>query len=183
MAGTNGSLFDNPSPELTRCYVDAYQSHYKRLCAYVYQFVRDHSTAEDIVQDCFVKLWARRQSIDFSYGLTNLLYTMARHATYDHLKKSKTISEPDESLELMAKNNFVNEMIYSETLVEIYRIAQELPEKCSDIFKRLFIYGRNHAEVASELGITPSTVRTQKAKALSFIKLHLHRLMSFICFI
>lgn len=151
---------------------NTYKSHYKRLCAYAYQFVSDHYTAEDIVQNSFLKLWERNQKIDFSYGLTSLLYTVVRRTSIDYLNKKKDEPQAREALEMLSKENTINEMIYSETLVEIYRISKYLPEKYGSIFRRLFIEGKKHSEVASELNITEGNLRMQKSRALSFIRNH-----------
>lgn len=150
-----------------------YADNYNRLCAYAYQFVRDHHHAEDIVQQSFLKLWEKQESLDYSSELTNLLYTIVRHTSLDFLKKRKADPMTEEGLEMLAKENIVNEMIYSETLVEIYRIAKHLPEKYRNIFDKLFIAGKDHAEAASELNITESNLRMQKSRALSFIRMRL----------
>lgn len=159
-----------------------YRSYYNRLCAYAYPFVKDHSVAEDIVQQSFLKLWEKNQNLDFSYDLTSLLYTVVRRTALDHLKKSRDIPTAQEGLELLSKNNVVNEMIYSETLVEIFKIAKHLPEKCNDIFNRIFLQGKENSEIADELHISESTVRVQKLRAISFLRFHLSKISSFLLF-
>ena len=164
-----------------------FKCYFKRMCLYAFQFVHDEGQAEDIVQGCFIKLWEKRATLDFSYDSGAFIYAVVRNACYDHLRNCKTGAGKINSLsgkldidglvECSDEEN-LRRMILSETLQEIYRISDGLPEKCREIFQLLFIEGREHAEVARALNISESTIRSQKAKAVSFIRAHLGGLLA-----
>jgi len=48
-----------------------YKNH-SSLCALAYNLVGDIDAAKDIVQDTFLKLWNRRQSVTMESGIGNI---------------------------------------------------------------------------------------------------------------
>ena len=61
------------------------------------------------------------------------------------------------------------EQTYAEVLGEVYRLIDELPPRCREIFL-LHMDGRKNEEIAQALDIAVNTVKAQKAKAVSFLK-------------
>lgn len=57
------------------------------LYRYILKSVKDSSVAEDIVQDCFEKLWKKRDSIDVE-KIKSYLFTSAHHSIVDLFRKS-----------------------------------------------------------------------------------------------
>ncbi len=62
------------------------------------------------------------------------------------------------------------EVLRAELLYEIYQEMENLPEKCGQIFKMLFIEDKSTEEVAQHFGINVQTVRSQKARAIQLLK-------------
>lgn len=179
VAGASNLVFGHTLPDTNNFFTSVFNTHYKRLCAYAFQFLRDESTSEDVIQDCFVKLWNKRNSIDLS-NPTGLLYKMAREASFDYLRKKKTVPLDLANFQNASENAIINEIVYAETLQEIYSLIEELPPKCSEIIKRLYLQGKDNSEIARELNVAESTIRNQKAKALSFLKMHVRKIGTFL---
>jgi len=55
-------------------------------------------------------------------------------------------------------------------LQEIYREIEELPGKCGQIFKMIFLENLPTDQIAERMGINVQTFRTQKARAISMIR-------------
>ncbi|MBL7697131.1 MAG: RNA polymerase sigma-70 factor [Chitinophagaceae bacterium] len=141
---------------------------YSRLCLFAHGFVNDKQRSEDIVQDCFVKLWERRTEVSWSGSIPAYLYTMVRNACLNERRDAKhTASLPDLATD---EENFLNRIIEAETLYEVYRAIRLLPPKCGDIFTALFVEGKKINEVSRELKVTESTIRSHKAAALLFLR-------------
>jgi RNA polymerase sigma-70 factor (ECF subfamily) len=68
------------------------------------------------------------------------------------------------------ENNYEADIIRSEFSDEIYKAINTLPTECRKIFKLLYIQGKSIKEISSELEITASTIRTQKARGLAVLK-------------
>jgi len=51
------------------------------------KLTKDRNMAEDIVQDVFIILWEKRNSIDPSRPLLNWIFVVSYHKSIDYLKK------------------------------------------------------------------------------------------------
>ena len=120
------------------------------------------------MQDCFVKLWERRTEVSWSGSISSYLYTMVRNACLNERRNAKHASSlPDLAT---AEEDFLNRIIETETLYELYKAIRLLPPKCGDIFTALFVEGKKINEVSGELKVTESTIRSHKAAALLFLR-------------
>jgi RNA polymerase sigma-70 factor (ECF subfamily) len=83
----------------------AYQELYERfkrpIMSYVQSWVHNRTIAEEITQDVFLKVYRYRDSYEKKSALSTWLWTIARNACLDHLRKKKefSISEGEESEE------------------------------------------------------------------------------------
>ncbi|HZY82494.1 MAG TPA: RNA polymerase sigma factor [Cyclobacteriaceae bacterium] len=57
----------------------------RNVYRFVFKSVRDKEATEDIVQDCFMKLWQNRTQVDASKA-RGWLFTVAHHAMINYLK-------------------------------------------------------------------------------------------------
>ncbi|QIH34469.1 sigma-70 family RNA polymerase sigma factor [Sphingobacterium sp. DR205] len=129
--------------------------------------------AEEIVQDIFVKLYDKRASFKTFESVKAFLYISAKNACLNRIEKEKVrlrrydhyIAAFDES-----EDKILNDMIYSEVVREISSEIDLLPTKCRQIMKQFFEQDRSTKEIAEDLEITVSTVKAQKARAISILK-------------
>ena len=84
--------------------------YYPRVCAFVGCIVKEESTAEDIAQDIFLKIWERRDIFQGRVASFNgYVYRMARNAALNAIRQMTNIDWeqyiqieeplPDESFE------------------------------------------------------------------------------------
>ena len=159
-----------------------FKDYYASLVMYAMHYVRQE-VAEDIVQDLMTLLWEKDTYFDSISAFHSFIYLFIRNRSINHLKHQK------------AELNYINyrqrESISDESEVfqvmeeEIYRIffnvIDQLPERCKEIFK-LHLAGKKENEIASQLGISLSTVKSQKQKAFQRLKERLNPLFFFLLF-
>ena len=173
-----------------------FKDYYASLVMYAMHYVRQE-VAEDIVQDLMTLLWEKDTYFDSISAFHSFIYLFIRNRSINHLKHQK------------AELNYINyrqgESISDESEVfqvmeeEIYRIffnvIDQLPERCKEIFKfivshneccknifKLPLAGKKENEIASQLGISLSTVKSQKQKAFQRLKERLNPLFFFLLF-
>lgn len=162
---------------------DVFERHYHGLCFYARRLLRDNgAAAEDIVQEVFISVWKKKLSFGNIYALKAYLYSSTYHSCLDAIKSTgiherhhrnildETVRRgPDEV-------QFLNERIEAETLMEIFRAIEQLPDQCRRVFKLSHIEGLSVGEVATEMGISVNTVKTQRARARKLLKENLREL-------
>lgn len=61
--------------------------YYEKLCLYAESIVRDHDTAEDIVEDLFVYIWINIKRSPINTSLKNYLYKSIYNNCLKYLNK------------------------------------------------------------------------------------------------
>jgi len=147
--------------------------HYKSLCYFSSRLVNDQLQAEDIVSDCFFKIWQRRQDFQTAQNLKAFLYISCRNACMNYLQhlKVKTAVQADYLKQLeKGEETILYDIIRTEILDIVNKEIDLLPEKMAEIFKLLYFEGKKTDEIALQLNISVQTVRNQKVKAIGLLK-------------
>ena len=55
------------------------------MCGYAIRFVEDEETARDIIQECFLRFWEKRELLS-AVSVTSLLFAMVRNGCLNYLK-------------------------------------------------------------------------------------------------
>jgi RNA polymerase sigma-70 factor (family 1) len=150
-----------------------FKLHHKALCFFANRMVQNQEEAEDIVSDCFLKVWKRRQDFETDTNIKSFLYISCRNACFDYLKHLK--------VKTFAQQNYFNHLTHSEDLI-LYTIMEAefmeilsreielLPEQCQKIFKLIYFQGKKTDEIAQELDLSVQTVRNHKSRAVELLK-------------
>ncbi|MEI6681360.1 MAG: RNA polymerase sigma-70 factor [Bacteroidota bacterium] len=165
-----------------------FRSHYQGLCRFASGYVKQDEVAREIVQDAFVSLWEKRETIDLTKPVKSYLSATVRNKCLNHLRDHKKFSS-----DLLAMENLAEEAGYDQPdhLVEqeirdkIASSIAALPEKCREIFILNRHENLKYQQIAEKLGISVKTVETQMSKALQHMRVHLADYLPtlfFLCF-
>ena len=128
-----------------------FKKHHQSLCYLATKLVQDRGQAEDIVADCFIKLWERRERFASAEKIKAFLFISCRNNCLNYLRdlKRKTAAQALylKQLEVNSKE-VLYEVIDTEIIGLLAREIEELPEKCREVFKLLYIEGKKTDEVA-----------------------------------
>ena len=160
-----------------------FHEYYPSLCYFANNILHDEKLAEDVVQDCFIKLWHKHKEINRPETIKSYLYSMVRNRCVSQLRKKKSKHGHETNLKYMldeCEENVMDQMIRSETMQQIFSALDSLPPQCQKVFKMLYLEGKDCLEVASELQLSVSTIRNHKAKAIILLKQKLVLLFLFL---
>ncbi|HBL75794.1 MAG: hypothetical protein A2W90_04645 [Bacteroidetes bacterium GWF2_42_66] len=144
--------------------------YYLPLCSFVSSYVKDRQATEDIVIDCFAKIWEERSSFEIRSSLQNYLVTVVKNSAISYLRKDQSqwsglekISDsmPDEMQNLAEDAGILN---------KLYEAINKLPEQRRRILKMAAFEEKSYAEIAEELQLSVNTVKTQMARAYKFLR-------------
>jgi RNA polymerase sigma-70 factor (ECF subfamily) len=139
---------------------------------YAWRFTKDKSSAMDIVQDCFVKLWEVRQNIDPEQSLKSYIYRMVKNRAINSLRDSKY---EESGLDEVISNVSVGPEVYEvdeqdDRLSPLIKWIDNLPERQQEAFKLSRFEGLSHDEIAAIMDVSPRTVNNHIVAALKSLQ-------------
>src|SRR5690349_21094012 len=79
---------------------EIFNRYWSALYSAVYKRVKSHEKAEEIVQDLFTLLWAKRENIRIHTSLAGYLFTAVRYLVLNHIQKELVRESYKSSLDL-----------------------------------------------------------------------------------
>ncbi|MFT3902511.1 MAG: RNA polymerase sigma-70 factor [Niabella sp.] len=146
----------------------------KRLVAFSFSLVRAAEVAEEVVEDVFIKLWLRRQTLPEVENLAVYLYVSVKNASLNRLsqKARQMLTQPFDDFESDIKINSTDPyelMVSGEMLARMNQAIEKLPPRCKMIFKLIREDNLKYKEVAEILNISINTIDVQMAIAVKRI--------------
>jgi len=148
--------------------------YYEPLCHQANKILRDMDIAEDIVQEFFFNFWKNRETFSPKLSLNAYLYQSIRNNALHYLQHLAI----RETYTQHVINNF-NEIELEERqeIVEMQELnkainatLQQMPERCSRIFRMNRFEGKKYREIAEILSISVKTVEADMGKALQIFR-------------
>ncbi len=141
----------------------------------VIRLVGSPATAQDIVQEGFVKVFKQLHRFRGESGIYAWMKRIMINEAISHLRKNKSapqIVDAEYHLEEVAVEQ-------DEAGVEAWEIdrvhtaIKKLPTRCRMVLSLFLFEGYTHQEIANELDISESTSKTQYMRAKKLLKNHL----------
>lgn len=151
-----------------------YKSYYKGLVCYAMQIIGTSESAEDIVQELFSTIWAKKMVFQSLVSFKAYLYNSVRNASLDYLKhkniegnylQKMLDAHPAYRTGEEDEEGFFSEEVYR----RLFETIDALPERCREVFL-MYMEGKKNEEVAQALHVSIETVKTQKKRAMSILR-------------
>ncbi|PSL29144.1 RNA polymerase sigma-70 factor [Chitinophaga ginsengisoli] len=149
-----------------------YRDLYSPLCYFAEKILKDRFKAEEVVADVFEKLWNMKTAEDIE-NIKAFLYTATRNQCLDQLEQRQIRQKHHKvllQLSPLAEDEILKEIYFTEALREISQAVHTLPEQCRKVITMTYENGLSTKEIADQLGVTVSTVKTQRARGISIIR-------------
>ena len=153
-----------------------YTHYFPRLYRFVFFINQSHEDTEEVLQDVFLKIWDKKDSLLRIRSFEDYLFRMAKNKLFDLAKKNKAKVKMIHRLmpqQLQAANDATDDV----TFKEYHRVAMEaithLPERKRTVFLMSVEEEMSLDEIASELKISRSAVKKNLYGAVHSIKEHL----------
>jgi len=146
------------------------------LYIYACKITRDDDIAEDLVQDIFIYLWDKRQTINFTSSISSYLYSAIRYKFFDLVDKQKVRADYVQAFQLfLDKGEFLtdNYITEKELSATIEKEIANLSAKMREVFLLSRKENLSNKEIAERLNISEKTVKNQLSTALKTLKVRL----------
>jgi RNA polymerase sigma factor (sigma-70 family) len=133
------------------------------------RIVIDTATAEDLLQETFVKIWNSFSAYSSEKGrLFTWMVNIARNLAIDKLR-SKDFKNNSKNQELENNVTFIDEQrntVYKPELLGLKDMVGKLKPDQKVILELVYFKGFTHVEAADELGIPLGTIKTRLRMAI-----------------
>lgn len=149
----------------------AYSAAYKRL--------KDRDQAKDIIQEIFIHIWVKRETLEIS-NFPAYLNIAVRNRVFKVLAKQPHNNAFFEVLDnlpatyLQADYN----LIWKEFFQSYEALLNSLPQQRKTIFRMRYHEDKSTTDIADQLGISKKTVQNQLSLAFDQLKISLIHLLT-----
>jgi RNA polymerase sigma-70 factor, ECF subfamily len=146
-----------------------FRSSYVSLVRYAKVLIKDHDTAEEIVQDLFVKLWQDRLKLKIESSLNGYLFRSVHNRCLHHIEHLKVMGRHSEEMSKRQperQESPADILQYAELQGRVAAILEKLPQRCGQIFYMNRFEGLKYNEIAEKLAVSVKTVEADMGRAL-----------------
>jgi len=142
---------------------------------------------DEIVQEVFVKIWLKKESIDPEKNFQSYLFSIAKNLVLDHLKSAVNrklyFVEEHFQQDLIAEKD-AEIQFSADTEERMLSLIQQIPERRREIFCLSRFDGLSYKQIAKRLNITENTVDSQIRNSLTFLRKEFRKIVTllFLCF-
>ncbi|MEG3655866.1 RNA polymerase sigma-70 factor [Arenibacter palladensis] len=153
-----------------------FELYEKRLYYFIHSITKSDYASEEILQEVFIKIWLKKESLDVRHSFDAFLFTIAKNSTYNYLRS--IASQESLKKEYYKNINSLNEETENSILLAEYEdlvndILENIPTQKRSIFILSKQQGKSNEEIADLLGITQKTVKNHLWKTLQIIRTEL----------
>ena len=155
-----------------------YRQYSKKIYLFAKGMVKDEDQAKDLVQEVFVNLWDKRESVDLNLNFENYLFTISYNSIRKFFRKRAMKIKVMDQLQKNSPGiieSADSSFIYNELLELANKTIENLPPRRKTVYKLRKQEGMRIKEIARKLDISTRTAENHLARALKYLKEELAR--------
>lgn len=144
-----------------------YRRHRSELLAYLARRVNCRETANDLLQDAFIRLM--NSEVTKIGNVRAFLYRIANNLSIDHARRNRVrgISDEQDLQDLASDADPQNSAIAGNTLEHLQRLIDGLPSPTREVFLLARVEQLSYKEIAIRLGLDARAVERHLNKAMA----------------
>jgi RNA polymerase sigma-70 factor (ECF subfamily) len=146
-----------------------------RLYPFIIKFTRSEIAAQEIIQETFIRVWLNRDKLSEIDNPGGWLYKVASNECYGYARKRALNNKLFNALTPETDPATVTQEALE--LKELKALIHEAVNKLPAQRKKIYLMSRNQGqripEIATELGLSPNTVKNALVSSLKFIREYL----------
>ncbi|WP_276361660.1 RNA polymerase sigma-70 factor [Daejeonella sp. H1SJ63] len=152
---------------------EIYNRYWKKIFTVAANKIGQLEEAEEIVQEIFISMWNRRESIFITTSLNAYLAVSVKYRVIKVLAKRNLYNKfADHSLSILPQsdNSTQDWLEFEELKSRLAVLVTQLPDKCRLVYKLSREEGMSQKQIAEEFGISEKTVEAHIGKALKHLR-------------
>jgi RNA polymerase sigma-70 factor (ECF subfamily) len=156
-------------------FTQIYNNYRNKIYSIAIELTESSAIAEEIVQDVFLKIWVKRESLHEVEHFRAYLFTTTRNYVFTALKRIAR----KESIEVNAMegaplyyHDTENRVLNNEYTRILQAAIDRLPEQQRQVYNLIKKEGLKREEAAAALHLSPETVKTHLAQAMRSVRIY-----------
>lgn len=139
----------------------------KKLLRFATHFLKDEDLARDVVQDVFLKLWQKKETLDQIENIEAFAMRMTRNKCLDVIRANKVVPIDEETdRKLKEKTIDVHSKVeLSESANQIKGLINQLPDLQKKVMQLRDIEQFSYDEIAETTGLKINAIRVNLSRA------------------
>ena len=129
-----------------------------KLYRMAYRFVENQADAEDMLQECYIKLWQKRHEWASVQNPESFSVTIIKNVCLDFLRKKKPENVSTDNLQLSIDSSEM-QIEERERLEKIQTIIARLPEKQQQVLKLKYWYDWSDEDIEKQTGLKRGNIK------------------------
>ncbi|PRO65908.1 RNA polymerase sigma factor SigX [Alkalicoccus urumqiensis] len=157
-----------------------YSAYHQQLFQYVFYLVRSRETAEELVQEVYIKVLNSFESFEGKSSEKTWLYSIAKHVAIDWIRRQsrkkrkfegKEYEWSEREFEIEDKQPLPEDIVMQkEEIQQVYRMLEKCTADQQQVMILRYVQSLSIAECADILGWSESKVKTTQHRALKALQ-------------
>lgn len=157
-----------------------YEMYADRLYSFAFAHTKSRELSNDIVQETFLKLWLKRETISVEGSFQSFLFTITYNKLIDTFRSQINKIEFEDYIVYLDNNKLSEsktdqQLMYDDFLNALKVCKSSLTNRQLEIFELSREKGKSIEQIANGLNISEQTVKNQLTSALKILRTELYR--------
>jgi RNA polymerase sigma-70 factor (family 1) len=153
-----------------------FEGYKNRIYSYAMHYTEREEAAEEMVQEVFIKVWLHRETLPLIEKFEAWVFTISRNLSFNYLRKIARQSALHRGLAGLEESaaEAADDLILSKEHADLLRAAVDrLPPQQKLVYTMHREQYLSQEEIAQELGLARSTVKSHLAQAIRSIRTYM----------
>lgn len=146
---------------------------------YALSILKDGDTAHDVVQECLVKIWNKREVLEKVDNTEAWAMRITRNQCFDWVKTNRFTILPREQEEEPDQVKADHDTLMKDQQKWLKLVLETLPEKQQEVFHLREIEGMTYQEISEVLALNLSEVKVNLHRARTKVRSSLQKIEAY----
>jgi len=151
---------------------ELYHRYKQPVFANIRKMVRDPEAAEDLLQEVFLTLWEKRQTLNSDLAGWLFVVSYNKAATYlkKQLREAAVVVRQPDLADLLPQLPPADDALYQQQLALVEAAVRQLPHRKQQAFQLCRFEGKSCEEAAATMGVSVASVRDYLKQATRLVR-------------
>lgn len=158
-------------------YLILYNRYKRQITQKLLSLLKSSEIVQDALQDIFIRVWEKRESINPDLPFAAFLHVLVRHQVSDIIRKAHQDERLQQQLIIQTPVDYshIDDLIARrENIKLVHQALEQLPARQREVFTLHKLEGKSYKEISELLGISPSAINQHVYRATQ----HLSRILN-----